>query len=271
MGALVYIIIIIIVLFIYRNKETTKNFVTESEQQRQARLQRERKARELAEAERLKEKIFIESLQPDISNLNKKFDLFLNYKSGYFNNNKLVSWKSIANSFYSDISKKKTESLELDSSVFGEISKFKTNYLQSDKLRKEYNESFIKHELEECDAFFSNIENASLDSQQRLAIVKDEDNNLIIAGAGSGKTTTVGGKVAYVIDRFKIKPEEILLITFTKKASDEMKERIRKKMGIDIEVNTFHSFGRNVIGEVTNNMPSVIEGKQFYTEMRKGV
>ena len=101
-----------------------------------------------------------------------------------------------------------------------------------------------------------------------MAVIKDEDNNLVIAGAGSGKTTTVAGKVAYVIDRFKVKPDEILLITFTKKASDEMKHRIKQKMNIDIEVNTFHSFGRKVIGEVTNNMPSVIEEKQFYAEMR---
>ena len=48
-----------------------------------------------------------------------------------------------------------------------------------------------------------------------------------------------------------------------------MKERIKKKMGIDIEVNTFHSFGRKVIGSVTNNMPSVIDEQQFYTEMKR--
>lgn len=82
------------------------------------------------------------------------------------------------------------------------------------------------------------------------------------------KTTTVAGKVAYVIDRFKVKPEEILLITFTKKASDEMKHRIKQKMNIDIDVHTFHSFGRKVIGAATNDMPSVIEEKAFYTEMK---
>jgi DNA helicase-4 len=236
--------------------------------QENERLEQERIRLELAEAKRLQEKSFIESLYPDVISLNKKFDLLLKFKNGYFNNRKLTCWKSIANSIYTNISKTNTESLKLEPNILSEINKLKNNYLQSEILRKEYNQSFIKHELEECETLFSNIDNASLDQQQRQAIVKDEDNNLIIAGAGSGKTTTVAGKVAYIIDRFKIKPEEILLITFTKKASDEMKERIRKKMGIDVEVNTFHSFGRKVIGAVTNNMPSVIEEKQFYSEMK---
>lgn len=232
------------------------------------RVEKERIRLELAEIKRLKEKDFIESLQPNINSLNLKFDLLLKYKNGYFNSNKLLSWKSIASTIYSDISNKDTEFLKLESSTLTEINKFKNNYLQCEKLRKEYNQKFIKYELEECETFFSDIDNASLDQQQRLAIVKDEDNNLVIAGAGSGKTTTVAGKVAYVINRFNVKPEEILLITFTKKASDEMKERIRKKMQIDIEVNTFHSFGRKVIGAVTNNMPSVIDEREFSLQMK---
>src|SRR5690606_7630620 len=106
------------------------------------------------------------------------------------------------------------------------------------------------------------------DEQQRLAIVKDEDHNLVIAGAGSGKTTTVAGKVTYLVKRWNGRPDEILLITFTRKAADEMRDRIKKKMGVNIEVDTFHSFGRKVIGEVTRNMPSVIEENQFFTTMR---
>lgn len=232
------------------------------------RIEAENERLELEENKRLKEKEAIEALQPYVLGLNKKFDVLLNYKNGYFNNTKLVEWKSDAQSIYSDITKNKTENSRLEPSFLKEINNFKNNYTQCNKIRVEHNQKFIKHEIVECELLFSNIDGASLDEQQRLAIVKDEDNNLVIAGAGSGKTTTVAGKVAYVIDRFKIKPEEILLITFTKKASDEMKERIRKKMSIDIEVNTFHSFGRKVIGAVTNKMPTVIEEKKFYSELK---
>jgi DNA helicase-4 len=231
-------------------------------------LQQERIRLELAEAKRIKEKIFIESIYPDIKSLNNKFDLHLKFINGYFNNNKLEIWKLNANSIYNDLSNINIESLKLAASILTELNKFKNNYQQSEIIRREYNQLFIKYELKECETLFSNIDSASLDQQQREAIVKDEDNNLVIAGAGSGKTTTVAGKVAYIIDRFKVKPEEILLITFTKKASEEMKARIKQKMGINIEVNTFHSFGRKVIGLVTDKMPTVIEENQFYTEMK---
>ena len=70
--------------------------------------------------------------------------------------------------------------------------------MNAENLRSEYNQKFIREEL-----------------QQRTAIITDEDDNLIIAGAGSGKTTTIVGKFKYIIDRYKAKPEEILLISFT--------------------------------------------------------
>lgn len=232
------------------------------------RQEQERIRLELAEAKRLKDKLFIESIYPDVLRCNKTFELFLNFKNGYFNNSKLIHWKETATSIYNNVLDKNLEALELSPNVLEEINKFKRNYKEVEGLRKGYNQSFIKHELEECKDLFSDIDNASLDHQQRLAIVKDEDHNLVIAGAGSGKTTTVAGKVAYVIDRFNTKPDEILLITFTKKACDEMKDRIRKKMGVAIEVNTFHSFGRKIIGQVTANMPSVITEDQFFTEMK---
>ncbi len=270
-----YFIIISIVIIggvILYTIKRQKNINAEKERikliEENERKEAERKRKELEEIQRLNDKATIEALIPDISSLIKKFELHLKYKNGYFNNSKLIAWKSIAYSIYSNLSLKSTENLKLDNTTLSDITKLKNYYTQGEKHRLDYNQKFIKNELEDCEILFSNIDNASLDQQQRMAIVKDEDNNLIIAGAGSGKTTTVAGKVAYVIERFNIKPEEILLITFTRKASDEMKERIRKKMGIDIEVNTFHSFGRKVIGEVTNNMPSVIEDKEFYTEMK---
>ena len=87
--------------------------------------------------------------------------------------------------------------------------------MNAENLRSEYNQKFIREDLQTYHSFFSNIEGRALDLQQRTAIITNEDNNLIIAGAGSGKTTTIVGKVKYIIDRFKAKPEEFLLISFT--------------------------------------------------------
>ena len=216
---------------------------------------------------RLKKKRIIEGLYPNVLNAKNTFEKHISFKSGYFNNNKLDSWKTSFISLKKELNGYKIENLKLENIIVVDIKKLFNYFENSNTIRDKYNKEFVVHELEECNSLFSNIEGQSLDEQQRLAVIKDEDNNLVIAGAGSGKTTTVAGKVAYVINRFKIQPEEILLITFTKKASDEMKHRIKQKMNIDIEVNTFHSFGRKVIGQATNDMPSVIDEKEFYTQM----
>jgi DNA helicase IV len=216
---------------------------------------------------RLKKKRIIEGLYPNVLKAKNTFENHTSFKSGYFNNNKLDSWKTSYILLKKELNRYKIETLKLENIIVVDIKKLFNYFENGNTIRDEYNKEFVAHELKECNALFSNIEGQSLDEQQRLAVIKDEDNNLVIAGAGSGKTTTVAGKVAYVINRFKIQPEEILLITFTKKASDEMKHRIKQKMNIDIEVNTFHSFGRKVIGQATNDMPSVIDEKEFYTQM----
>lgn len=122
-----------------------------------------------------------------------------------------------------------------------------------------YNEIFVERELQENRGFLSNIDGKSLDNQQRNAVVIDEDNQIVIAGAGSGKTLTIAGKVSYLVKKKKVKEKDILLITFTKKASEEMKERIVEKLGINVEVSTFHSLGLKIIGEATGEKPSIME------------
>jgi DNA helicase IV len=234
----------------------------------QRRQEEERLRLESLEKQRKKDRNYIESKFEEVSSLNKDFDSFINYAYGYFNHRKLTNWKSAAHAIYQAIEKIDLNALQLGEQYLTAYKKFRKYGSQAEAIRTHHNLDFVDHELLECNDLFSNIDGASLDGQQRLAIVKDEDHNLIIAGAGSGKTTTVAGKVAYAINRLNVKPEEILLITFTRKASEEMQDRIKKKMGINIEVNTFHSFGRKVIGKVTNDMPTVIDEKLFYTEMK---
>lgn len=260
-------IIILVLIIVQQNKKAVQRKL-EAERLEKERQEQERIRFELAEAKRIKEKAIVEAMYPNVVKANKAFEKYTSFKDGYFNNNKLYTWKVFVTELNNELNRYNIETLKLENTIVSDIKQLYKYFETGGTIRAKYNKDFVVRELKECDTLFSNIEGQSLDEQQRLAVIKDEDNNLVIAGAGSGKTTTVAGKVAYVIDRFKIKPEEILLITFTKKASDEMKHRIKQKMNIDIEVNTFHSFGRKVIGEATNDMPSVIEEKQFYTEMR---
>lgn len=120
------------------------------------------------------------------------------------------------------------------------------------------NKAFCEKEKKECQELLANIDNKSLDEQQKDAVVCDEDNSLVIAGAGSGKTLTIVGKVKYLIERKKIKPEDILLISFARKAADEMTERL-KKIGIELEAATFHKFGLEIISLSCGSRPDVFD------------
>ena len=127
------------------------------------------------------------------------------------------------------------------------IDEFKNYYSNVSTLIKEWNNLFVENELVKYKALFDNIDGKSLDDQQRRAVIVDEQSNLVLAGAGSGKTLTISGKVKYLVETKNIKPNEILLISFTKKAAGEMKERITQKLHIGVEVKTFHALGLDII------------------------
>ncbi|NHM15996.1 AAA family ATPase [Eggerthellaceae bacterium zg-887] len=110
-------------------------------------------------------------------------------------------------------------------------------------IREERNNQFKKRELMRCNVMFSEIDGKSLDAQQRDAIVTDEYNNLIIAGAGSGKTLTVVGKVKYLVQRRGINPGEILVTSFTQKSVNELQERLEKAGLAGVNCRTSHSLG----------------------------
>ena len=91
-----------------------------------------------------------------------------------------------------------------------------------------------------------------LNDEQRKAVLASDGPLLILAGAGSGKTSVLTTKVAYLIKEKGVNPKNIVAITFTNKAAKEMKERIIKLVGSDgynIQISTFHSFGLRIIKE----------------------
>ena len=91
-----------------------------------------------------------------------------------------------------------------------------------------------------------------LNDRQKEAVLASDGPLLILAGAGSGKTSVLTTKVAYLIKEKNVNPKNIVAITFTNKAAKEMKERIIKQVGsiaYDIQISTFHSFGLRIIKE----------------------
>lgn len=112
------------------------------------------------------------------------------------------------------------------------------------------NEAFKSNEIAVTNEMLSDVNGKSLDAQQRDAVVTDEYNNLVIAGAGSGKTLTVVGKIKYLVERWGVQPENILVTSFTRKSVNELSDRIERAGITGVSCKTFHKIGLDILGEV---------------------
>ena len=136
-----------------------------------------------------------------------------------------------------------------------------------------HNEAVAAARLDEAYALIGDVEGRKLDRQQMLAIIKESHNHLIIAGAGTGKTTTVVGKIKYLLKSGKCRPEDILVLSFTNASASEMSERIAKETGCKIAASTFHKLGLNIITKANGVKPKIshINLSVFLREKLKGL
>lgn len=134
------------------------------------------------------------------------------------------------------------------------ISKFINDFNAVNQLVKEHNEKTINFLLDTHKDFFDHCLKYPLDHQQRRAIVSEEDNCLVVSSAGSGKTSSIVGKVKYLTEIKGIQPEKILLISYTNKAATELTERIATN---GLKGYTFHKLAIDIIGKTTGAKPSI--------------
>ena len=123
------------------------------------------------------------------------------------------------------------------------------------------NNDFVEEEIKKYDKLFGSIESNPLTKEQAIGAVIMEENNLVVAAAGSGKTSVIMGKVAYALKKGLFKPDEIICIAFNKKAAKEMEKRLSSKNDTikgmsEIKASTFHAFGYSVIRE--HEKPNVL-------------
>lgn len=128
------------------------------------------------------------------------------------------------------------------------------------ETRRRYNEEFVAHELERFAPFFDDLGGVSMAMEQREACIRLEDSNLLVASAGSGKSATMVGKVAYVLQKGLYAPEDILVLAYNTSAAAELRERIARQLGVELDelgcrVTTFHALGFAIIKEVEGEPP----------------
>lgn len=127
-----------------------------------------------------------------------------------------------------------------------------------EEFRAEKNKEIIDRELEIHSQFFNTVEKTPLTEEQRRAAIIFEDRNLLVAAAGSGKTSSLIGKVGYAIQRGLYKPSEILVLAFNKDAAEEINERIQDRLkpwlnGQPVKAHTFHALGKAVLRQVARS------------------
>jgi DNA helicase-4 len=126
-------------------------------------------------------------------------------------------------------------------------------------LRKAAAETFIASALERWKEFFDTIESKPLTPEQRLSVITDEDATLVLAGAGSGKTSVITAKAAYLVKAGIRQPNEILLLAFAKDAAAEMSKRVSDRSGVPINAQTFHALAYGIIGKVEGSKPALAD------------
>ena len=133
----------------------------------------------------------------------------------------------------------------------GDIEYFNGDY---EEINLDNMSSDLKAELDNNKSFFNNILSCSLDEYQKLAVALDCDNEQIIAGAGTGKTLTLIAKVKYLVEVKGVNPNNILCLSFSSNSALELKDKLYKTLGKDIETRTFHALGRKIIRSYDNTV-----------------
>lgn len=116
----------------------------------------------------------------------------------------------------------------------------------ADLVIEDDNEEFIEKHLPEL--VFNDVLGYSLNDEQKRAILCDSKHNLVIAGAGTGKTLTICGKIQYLLENNLAKEEDILVLSYLDASVDELKEKLSEKYP-NLVVKTFHGLGSDILSE----------------------
>ena len=134
-----------------------------------------------------------------------------------------------------------------------------------DNHNEEYIQNTMCTEKEYLDNILHDVDPViSLDEDQRRVVLTDEDYCLVIAGAGAGKTTTVAAKVKYLVERKYVDPSQILVVSFTNKAVQELRDKLNKDLHINCPVATFHSTGNAILRKQSPEKLNIVDQSTLY-------
>lgn len=130
-------------------------------------------------------------------------------------------------------------------------------------IAEDMNKQHLATELVKSRPFFDTVEKSPLTSEQAEAVINFDGRVLLVASAGSGKTSTMVAKAGYALRKGYFAPDRVLLLAFNNDAAAELRERISARLGPlglpaeQVVAKTFHAFGLDVIGRATGKRPSL--------------
>lgn len=128
----------------------------------------------------------------------------------------------------------------------------------SEAQRRQRNRRWTEKMLAQYADFFVGVESSPLNASQASAVVNGEEAVLVLAGAGSGKTSVLVARAGWLLMRKAAAAEQILLLSFGRRAAEEMNHRLKKRLGShDVEARTFHSLALHIIQQGSNRSPVI--------------
>ena len=161
-----------------------------------------------------------------------KVDDFYNEFFGYINKHRYYEIKSKYYDLYVSLKYKKG------------FKDFKRDYVNLDSYVNKYNNNYL--DSLECKTL-DFVNGYSLDKYQRRIVLADEDQAIVIAGAGTGKSLTIVGKVLYLVKEKNVSASDILCISLTNEAVNNLKNNFKDRYNLDIDVFTFHKLALNIL------------------------
>ncbi|ENA0611677.1 DNA helicase IV [Enterobacter bugandensis] len=127
-----------------------------------------------------------------------------------------------------------------------------------DKSRLAHNQAWTDAMLAQYADFFSTVESSPLNPAQARAVVNGEQSLLVLAGAGSGKTSVLVARAGWLLASGEAVADQILLLAFGRKAAQEMDERIQARLHTqDITARTFHALALHIIQQGSKKVPAI--------------
>lgn len=142
--------------------------------------------------------------------------------------------------------------------------KFIKDYKHIEKFIEHHNNNYLKIKRNQI-PLLDNINGYPLDEHQSRVVLSNEESTLVIAGAGSGKSLTIIGKIVYLVKKCNVKPEDILCISFTNDATINLKNNISKNYNFNINIYTFHKLALEILKQ--NNIEYQIAPEDYLNQV----